>query len=61
MTREARKGEASPHAKLTEDDVRRIRQFAAAGATWPNLATLYGVDRSAIRQIVTRRTWRHVD
>jgi endogenous inhibitor of DNA gyrase (YacG/DUF329 family) len=48
-------------AKLTEDAVRRIRSERAAGATGVSLATKYGVSQAVISEVVTRRTWRHVE
>jgi hypothetical protein len=50
-------GARNPNAVLTEDDVRAIRTSASSGAS---LAGFYGVQRSAISKIRTRRTWRHV-
>lgn len=44
-------------AKLTEDDVRTIREMAGTSA---EVAPLYGVSPSAIRAIRARSTWRHV-
>lgn len=52
------RGERHPDARLTEDDVRSIRQRASEG--YAVLAREYGVTRQNIRAIVTRRTWKHV-
>lgn len=54
-------GTAAPVSKLTEDEVRAIRRRAAAGETQETLGREYGVSRSAVAQIVTRRTWAHVE
>jgi len=48
-------------AKLTEKDVSEIRRRHASGATWANMARDFGVTRPAVRLIVKRVTWRHVD
>lgn len=44
-------------AKLTEHDVRTIR---AASASYSDLATRFGVDKSTIGFIRSGRTWRHL-
>ena len=55
------KGVAHPSAKLSEDDVREIRRkFDAGGYTFASLGRQYGVAYQGIRQIVRRRTWKHV-
>lgn len=54
-------GERHPSAKLSEDDVAAIRSDYASGATQTSLATKYSVARQCIGDIVTGRTWRHVD
>lgn len=52
------RGEEHPGAKLTESDVRDIR---ASTQSIRALSRLYGVDRVAIKQVQTRKTWRHVE
>lgn len=46
--------------KITEDDVRQIRQLAAQGVHYPVLAAQFGVTIPAISLIVTRKRWPHV-
>jgi hypothetical protein len=53
-------GEHNNHAKLTADQVRKIRARRAAGSTLVELATEYGVDFSNISCIARRKTWKHV-
>lgn len=54
-------GERHGSAKLTEQDVREIREFASIhGAEQTYLAELYGVSKSAICLIVSRKNWSHV-
>ena len=55
-----RRGEAHPHAKLTAEQVESIRSALSAGETQPSLARKYGVAKSLIWAIGTRRAWRHV-
>ena len=56
-----RKGVHHWHAKLTEDDIRRIRSLAGDyGMRLIDLADVYGVSRATIAAIVARRRWRHV-
>jgi IS30 family transposase len=44
-------------ARLKADDVREIRQLAAAGCVQRRLAERFGVSPMVISQIVNRRTW----
>jgi hypothetical protein len=53
-------GEAHPNAKLTADTVRRIRKLQAQGVSYARLAEMFGVSHDAVRDVVRRRTWRHV-
>jgi len=54
-------GEMHMSAKLTEEQVREIRQAHAAGTmSIRALARHYGVDRNAIKCVVTYKTWKHV-
>lgn len=53
-------GERSGVHKLTEDDVRTIRQAAAAGQSHRSLARQYGVTPPNIGYVVRRETWRHI-
>lgn len=54
------KGEANRHAKLTAEDVARIRARRVDGCTTEALAAEYGVDVSNIRHILRRASWKHV-
>lgn len=51
-------GERASQAKLTEDDVRRIRRSADPQRI---LARRYGVTQENISRIKLRKTWRHVE
>jgi hypothetical protein len=53
-------GEKHRDAKLTEERVREIRKRNAAGEGYRKLAAIYGVDRSTIKYVVKRITWKHV-
>lgn len=56
-----KRGERHPAAKLTENDVRFIRQVYAdklASMTW--LAWFFQVHRETISRVVHRKTWRHL-
>jgi hypothetical protein len=58
--RQAR-GETQGGAILTESAVRAIRsRHAAGGIGYDALAAEYGVSKSSIGHIITRRSWRHV-
>lgn len=48
-------------SKLTEEDVIEIRRLhASQQITKPELAKLYSVSRSCIKQVTTNQRWRHV-
>jgi hypothetical protein len=55
------RGEASPSAKLTSDEVRQIRfKYASGGVTQQRLSEIYNVGRKAITKIVQRQRWKHI-
>lgn len=54
------RGEQHTHAKLTVPDVIAIRAAKAAGETDNAVAARYGVTRSLVSMIKTRRVWAHV-
>ena len=54
------KGANNPNSKLTEDDVRAIRQKKVEGVTHSVLAEEYGVTKTTISQIYNRKLWAHV-
>lgn len=57
----ARRGEANPFAKLTDQTVRRIRAMYATGHyTQREVAEKLGTTRASVCDVVTRRRWRHV-
>lgn len=61
QTNRARAGELHPTAKLTEDDIRYIRQRYAEGSiSYKTLAKKFGVTLANIRFIILRRTWNSV-
>lgn len=53
-------GERASSAKLTEHQVRIIRQRCAAGETHRSVAAMFGISHNAVGSIVRRRTWREV-
>ena len=51
-----------PRGKLTENDVRSIRERYDPGiVSYQTLADEYGVTRATIAAIIARRTWAHLD
>jgi HNH endonuclease len=55
------RGERARSAKLTEAQVREIRQrYAAGGVTQLQLCAEYGVTSGSLNGIITRRYWKHV-
>ena len=54
-------GERQGSSKLTEDDVRRIRELAQRGRlSQRDIADMFGVQQSAISAIHLRKIWKHV-
>jgi DNA-binding MarR family transcriptional regulator len=54
-------GSRNSHAKLTESDVRTIRErYQAGGVSMQQLATDFGVCRSSISMIINRVVWAHI-
>lgn len=48
--------------KITEDDVKAIReQYAAGGSTYVTLSQEYGITPAAVGHIVSGRSWKHVE
>jgi hypothetical protein len=54
------RGERVWKAKLTADDVLKIRALHKRGIKNADIAREYRVDKSAISAIVTRRNWKHI-
>lgn len=54
------RGERQGSAKLTEEDVKRIRVMVALGEPQKKTAIDFGVSRSLIGLIVKRKIWSHV-
>jgi HNH endonuclease/NUMOD4 motif-containing protein len=60
LGRQTPKGEQHPSQKYSEETIHEIRWLFAMGARQFMLAKEYGVDPTVIRDIVHRRTWKHV-
>lgn len=54
------RGENNPMSKLTDDNVREIRQLLAAGVAQTEIAARFGVARTIISRIKLGEIWRHV-
>jgi hypothetical protein len=54
------RGERVWIAKLNEGKVRAIRAEVSAGASRSSVAARYGVHRDTVRDVVSRKNWRHV-
>lgn len=55
-----RRGERHPLARLTEDSVRAIRQQAAMGVAYSQIAEDFGMSTQHIGKIVRKESWNHV-
>jgi hypothetical protein len=47
-------------AKLTDSDVREIREFASLGVPQKDIAARYRISRSVACEIINRKAWTHV-
>jgi hypothetical protein len=54
------RGERCHTAKMTADDVRRLRAMRRAGATYNHLARTFGITQRAAKLAALGLTWRHV-
>lgn len=55
-----KQGSAHGRSKLTEDQVVTIRSLRKSGATYAQLAKMFGVGGQTIQKAATGLTWRHV-
>lgn len=53
-------GSSNGRHRLTEDEVRTIRQRLAAHVRWLDIATEFGVSKPTVSHIAAGRTWQHV-
>jgi hypothetical protein len=60
-SKKKRRGEATYNHRLTEQEVRIIRDRYAAGESQYKLCDEYDVSQHTIWSIVKRHSWRHVD
>jgi hypothetical protein len=56
----APRGSRNGGAKLTEDDVRRIRAMYAAGHSLGEISTALHAKKSNVWAVVHRKTWQHI-
>jgi hypothetical protein len=54
-------GQDCPHSKLTDDDIRKIRQLRAEGWKLKELSQTFHVDQSHVSRIARRMEWTHLD
>jgi hypothetical protein len=53
-------GEGNPRAKLTDENVRELRERRAEGVTYRQLAAEFGISDVSACAAVNRKTWAHV-
>lgn len=53
-------GSTNPASKLTESDVRAIKQRLAEGCTHKSIAADFGVGKACVTHISTGRNWSHI-
>lgn len=55
-----RHGEKCPASRLASHEVIEIRQRSIVGETRAALGRAFGISESTVRQIITRKSWRHL-
>lgn len=55
------KGQGHYNAKLTEDDIRKIRYLGSVDVTRKEIGKRFDVSRMTITDILNKRTWAHID
>ena len=55
------KGSQNGRSKLDEDKVKEIRLLAENGADWHSIADRFGVSYHAVKHVVKRTRWAHVE
>jgi hypothetical protein len=60
MSRPGEVGEASGINKLTEDDIRDLRELLAKGTKHRDIAKIYGISVGYVSAIKHGRYWNHV-
>jgi DNA invertase Pin-like site-specific DNA recombinase len=58
--RQAR-GEKIGLSKLTEDEIRKIRELRKMGQTQQEIADQTGVSQMSISNVLSGKTWKHVE
>lgn len=56
----AKYGTANPKARLDPDKVRFIRKAHREGTTCLALAKMFGVEKTAVQDVINGKNWRHV-
>lgn len=55
------RGDDAPWSKLTSEKIVRIRRLHSEGANASELSRRFNVSRWAIRRVVARETWKHIN
>lgn len=53
-------GSSTPSSKLSENQVEEIRRLKNQGEKQVKIAALFNISQSAISNIITRKTWKHI-
>jgi HNH endonuclease len=59
--RDGIRGSRNGNALLSAEDVREIRRLSSEGVSNIELAARFGMSRTGIYGVVTRRSWKHID
>ena len=54
------KGEKNPMSKISEQDVKEIRELYENGARPIKIARKFGISNSLVHAIIRRQSWKHV-
>ena len=53
-------GERNPHAKLTVEKVKKLRQMKISGKTTKELAKVFGITTRTVLSIVANKLWKNI-
>ncbi|MFP7414368.1 NUMOD4 domain-containing protein [Priestia filamentosa] len=54
-------GSSRYNSKLNDDSVREIRRLYKEVKSFEEIARMFGVTRATIKQVIDKKTWKHVD
>ncbi len=53
-------GASNGNSKLSEEDVIKIRSYSSSGKSQRQIATIFSVSQTNVRDIIKKRIWKHI-